>query len=281
MSKLTKKEFKEQEEIFKLLEKDSLTEDEKIHVYENINPGFIDNLQAGVYFTPFDYALDFALMSYKENSIVDCCAGIGGLSKSMLMRDSYDKNITSITCIEQNPLFVSIGKKLLPENDNSEKGTLVKWICADVFSQELWQELTLSGTQKFTTLISNPPFGKCPAKMKMNYEWIGYTQELELMVMALAVKFATHGNMILPSMSVEFRDCPVGHYYERIQRNKVDRFRKDIKEFFYQESMSIDSTVYSDWKNLSGGKISTEAVEINLDPSEYEPLDIPSREENV
>lgn len=257
MAKLSKREFKEQEAIFELLKKEKLTEDEKIHIYENINIGFIDNLQAGVYFTPFDMAMDFALMSYRHGKVIDCCAGIGGLSKAMLIRDSYEGNISEIICIEQNPQFVEIGRKLLPE---------ARWICADVFDEELWKELTKDG--KADCLISNPPFGKCPSRIKDNYSWMQYTEELELMVLELVIRFSTHGNMILPCGSIEFKENP---YYDRVESRKVAKLRTKVKEFFYQESMSIDSTIYSEWKNL--GKICTECVEINLDPKEYEPLD--------
>jgi hypothetical protein len=77
---------------------ENLSEEEIDHIYSNIDPGFIDNLQKGVYWTPYpDMSCDFSLMSYRWGHIVDVCAGIGGLAKSMFIRDSYDKHIESMT----------------------------------------------------------------------------------------------------------------------------------------------------------------------------------------
>jgi len=255
MAKLSKAEFKQQEQIFQLLQKDKLTEQEVWSIYQDINPGFIDNLQKGVYFTPIELAADFALMSYRYGNVVDVCAGIGGLSHCMKLRDTYEGSIKSFTCIELNPEFVKIGKKLLPE---------ANWICANAFDKELWSNITstLPGN-KFDVLISNPPFGKCPSNAKP--DWLNYTEELELMVMELALKFSNNAYMILPAGSIEFKEEP---YYQRVKSNKVEKFRKKNSQFFFQESMSISSDIYKqDWKNLAS--INVECVEICMNESDY------------
>lgn len=78
MGKLSKREVKEQEELFKLLEKVNLSEDEVWNIYENINIGYISNVStANAYFTPVYFANDLALFTNRTGNVVDIAAGIG------------------------------------------------------------------------------------------------------------------------------------------------------------------------------------------------------------
>ena len=108
MAKLTKAEIKEHNIALRLLEKDVLTFEEKLIVYEKWNESAISlNSEAGAFFTPIDFANDFSLELYNNKSTIDLCAGIGMLS---FVAYHY-KDCKDITCVEFNPIYCEIGKK--------------------------------------------------------------------------------------------------------------------------------------------------------------------------
>lgn len=111
MAKLTKEEIKKHNAAIDLLQKDKLTYDEKLFVYENWNEGATSvNSEAGAFFTPFNLANDFGLEIYRDGNVIDLCAGIG-----MLSFIAYHHNRCKVTCVELNPTYYEVGKKLLPE----------------------------------------------------------------------------------------------------------------------------------------------------------------------
>ena len=147
--KLSKQEIKLQKEVKALIDSDKkLHEDDLEYIYENFNPGFISDVTThSAYFTPLDMAYDFALFAGRHGVCVDMCAGIGILTYAAKIRDSWEKNITHQICIERNPDYLAIGKRLLPEAD---------WILGDMFDQNMWNDIL----KKYGRIDSIFPFGK-------------------------------------------------------------------------------------------------------------------------
>lgn len=140
MAKLTKQEIKAHNIAVELLKKEVLTYEEKITVFEKFNESATSvNSETGAFFTPHDLANDFSLNIYSEAKTIDLCAGIG-----MLAFAAYHyRDCTDIACVELNPIYYEIGKKLLPE---------AKWINDSMFNYKEFGH--------FDQAISNPPFGK-------------------------------------------------------------------------------------------------------------------------
>jgi hypothetical protein len=258
--KIPKRELKRQNELLALTKKDTLTADEIEQIYTEFNPAIINDISTdGVYFTPDGLASDAALFTYRDGHLIDVCAGIGALSYNCLMRDSYEKNIKSITCIEYNPRFVEIGKKLLPQ---------ANWICGSAFDESLWTGLTKDLLDnRFDCMISNPPFGVTQVKDDST-DWLNYQGHRDLMVLELCLRYAKNGNFILPSGSVPFEYSGRPYYRNEPDRwsQKLKKFLKDNKQHkFTMQCDGIDCSIYSDqWQNLNG--IGVECVDISIHP---------------
>ncbi|MGA7634654.1 MAG: hypothetical protein WCB11_28140 [Terriglobales bacterium] len=85
-----------------------------------------------------------ALARVSRFQILNLCAGIGILP-FCYRHFRYHEQMPDLTCVEINPEYVRIGRKLLPE---------ATWICGDVF--DVWQELP----RNFSCVVGNPPFGR-------------------------------------------------------------------------------------------------------------------------
>lgn len=264
MSRLTKREIKDQRDLYNLaisgLSSQWWEREEQVDkIYENFHPSIIDNqTENGAFYTPYGLAQDCAVFTHRHGHIVDVCAGIGMMAYRVKQMDSYDKKIKSITCIELNPKAVEIGKKLLPE---------ANWICGNVFDLDLWQSLTKDlPDNRFDIMISNPPFGK--DMNKRTAPFLNMSGERDLMVLELALRYAKGGYFILPSGSVPFKFSG-----ERYYKNEPDRWMQRLKRFikvneefkFNMVCDGIDTSIYKDdWKGLNG--ISVEAVDVQIYP---------------
>jgi hypothetical protein len=62
------------------------------------------------------------------------------------------EGFTELTCVEINPRYFEVGRKLLPE---------ARWINADVFD---WRTLDLG---RYDVAIANPPFGRVKPSVPM------------------------------------------------------------------------------------------------------------------
>jgi predicted RNA methylase len=201
MSKLTKPQAKAHAAAVALLAKDVLTIDDKIFVLENWNEGANHvNGSAGAFFTPHGLARDFAIDAYGGRT-VDLCAGIGALAFSVFWRSEWnrdrDQAPKQIVCIERNPDYVAVGRKILPE---------ATWICADVF------EVDYKALGHFGCAIANPPFGATPRAGK-GPRYTGKAFEYHLI--DLASDIADYGAFIIPQMSAPFQFSGVQCYGER------------------------------------------------------------------
>ena len=142
MSKLTKREIQLHDQAVCLLQKEHLSHEDKLFIFENFREDAEHiNSKSGAFFTPFGLANDFTLqipcLYGKTIRIIDLCAGIGVLSYAAQLECSdRSRCYADITCVELNPHYVEVGKKVVPE---------ATWICADVldpFLPDLWANLT-------------------------------------------------------------------------------------------------------------------------------------------
>jgi hypothetical protein len=233
MSKLTKQQSKAHRAAEDLLCKDVLTLDEKIFVYENWNEAAThDNTRAGAFFTPMGLANDFKL-EVPGPRIIDICAGIGILSFCKLHFQHHDPDRSpQITCVEINPDYVRVGRKLLPE---------AEWICADIFA--VWRDLP----RDFTTAIANPPFGNIRHAGKAP-RYSG--TEFEYKIIDIAAHLADYGVFIIPQMSAPFRYSGAP-YYQRQERPSYQKFARQTG-IRLDAGCGIDTTYHRDgWKHTA------------------------------
>jgi hypothetical protein len=224
MTKLTKEQSKRHQRAMDLVNSDrALTWEDKWFVLENYHEsqGQLNTL-AGAFFTPPGLARDAAI-EVVGNSVVDLCAGIGGLAFACQQPGR------EITCVEQCEEYVKVGKRLLPD---------ANWIWADVFTAELG---------RFDTAISNPPFGAIKGD-KFNGKYSG--SQFEYKVIERASQIADYGVFILPQMSAPFRYSGERNFREE----ETDKCRKFGEQtgIVMTPNCGIDTSIYvSEWKGVS------------------------------
>ncbi|NTA19879.1 methyltransferase [Agrobacterium tumefaciens] len=232
MAKLTKQQRKAHAEAEAILTKERLSEDEREFVFRNWHEGaeFI-NGAAGAFFTPFDLAGDFALDG-AGGRVIDLCAGIGVLSYFIGERAKYGSRATDLTCIEVNPKYCEVGRKLLPD---------ARWINADVFD---WRELDLG---RYDIAIGNPPFGR----VRRSGNAPRYRgAEFEFHIIDIAAELADHGAFIVPQLSASFQYSG-RHFYERRTSGKGIDFEK-ATGFRMEAGAGVDTSIYrDDWKDTN------------------------------
>ncbi|GHC61431.1 methyltransferase [Limoniibacter endophyticus] len=232
MAKLTKAQAKAHAQACDLLTKDVLTEDDKEFVYRNWNEGANHvNGEAGAFFTPFDMAFDFAIDA-GGGRIIDLCAGIGMLSYAVWQRSRFYDSRPQITCVERNPDYIEVGKKLLPE---------ATWIQADVL------DVLNMGLGRFDSAISNPPFGNI-RREKNSPRYTG--EDFEFHVIDIAAHLADYGCFIVPQMSAGFNYSGRKNY-ERQKDGKAVKFQ-ELTGLHFESGCGIDTSFYiNDWKGVS------------------------------
>ena len=230
MGKLTKSQTRQHEQACALLEKDELTFDEKWFILENWHEGASHlNTAAGAFFTPVDLACDFKL-EICGSKVIDLCAGIGVLSFMHYHRQAHDRR-PEVTCIEINPAYVAVGRKVLPE---------ARWICGDIF--KACQDLG-----DFDVAIANPPFGR-GTKGSAAPRYSG--PEFEFKVIDLASDLATFGAFIVAQKSAGFVYSGV-RYYERRESEEYRRFARQTG-LHLEPGCGIDTSVHQDgWRGVS------------------------------
>jgi hypothetical protein len=234
MAKLTKVQAKAHQQACDLLAKDVLTEDDKFFVLENWQESATHiNSSAGAFFTPFDLARDFAIETF-PGRVIDLCAGIGMLSFAVRCKHQWDKAPLDITCIEINPDYVAVGRKILPE---------ARWIEASVF------DVLDMDLGHFDIAISNPPFGhvrRPEGKRAPRYSGA----EFEFHVIDIAAHLANYGAFILPQMSSGFRYSG-SQQYRRDTTGKAVDFQ-NATGVFLGPNCGIDTACYKDaWRGVS------------------------------
>jgi predicted RNA methylase len=231
MAKLTKEQAKKHKQACNLLTKEKLSFDDKLFVLQHWNEGAENiNTTAGAFFTPIDLSKDFSI-EICEDQIIDLCAGIGALSFFAY----HHKNVKDITCVEINPNYVEVGKKILPE---------ATWICADVLDKN-----TILSLGNFKQAISNPPFGNIKTGDCSN--WLDYKgSDFEFKVLDVASKIAKHGSFIVPQASTDFKYSGERNFTPVTPMGKVKKFLNETG-LIIEPSCGIDTSVYlNDWKGV-------------------------------
>lgn len=199
MSRLSKAQIAAHNKAVDLLNLDRLNDDQREYVLDNWQESANHvNSAAGAFFTPNELAPSVVCYANGAKTIVDLCAGIGGLG---LWAWWLSGGKAEVTCVEVNPAYVEVGRKIFPE---------ARWICASVAD--------VDKIGQFDCAISNPPFGKT-AKIGTPR----YAGEDDLAVVDLASEIAEWGVFILPSGSVPFEYSGKPFYRER-ESAKYHRF---------------------------------------------------------
>lgn len=253
MAKLSKAQFKAHNEAEELLKNDALSWDDRELVLANWDPSARHvNSAAGAFFTPSGLAFDFALMLGNPPRILDLCAGIGALSFAIAYPNHHDR--PEIVCVEKNPDYVRVGRKVLPE---------AEWIEADVL------DVPGMNLGRFDAVISNPPFGKIKRdgnKTSPNYKGADF----EFHVIDIAMSMSDFGMFILPQMSAGFKYSG-RPFYERDKDGKAFEYQRQRGLHF--DACSIDANVYRDqWK---GTGPTVEVVSVEPQEAEAAASDLP------
>ncbi|MGV9268148.1 hypothetical protein ACWDRR_26185 [Kitasatospora sp. NPDC003701] len=149
----------------------------------------------GAFFTPPGLAAAFTIETTgpEVQRVLDLCAGIGRLAWSC-MNDLAAPD-REMVCVERNPLYVEVGRKVLPE---------ARWICADIFDLP-------SDLGRFDMVISNPPYGF----VERSGDGPGVrSRRFEYHALAVAAELAECGVFLIPQESAPFRFSGVPSYRE-------------------------------------------------------------------
>lgn len=133
-----------------------LTQDEVEFVFENFQEGADASTRiVGAHFTPAELASDLAA-NIDAEFYVDLFAGIGRLTRSVLDFYAWPGRRQAL-CVELNPTFVEVGKRLVPD---------AHWIQADLLTSDAAgtigkaiEELGWPVGRRDVGVISNPPYG--------------------------------------------------------------------------------------------------------------------------
>lgn len=236
MSRLSKEAAKAHEKAAALVALDrDLTDGEKDFVLDNWQEAATatHNLD-GAFFTPEALARDLSI-EVSGDRIIDLCAGIGRLAYTC--RDYWGRRWNNqtpreIVCVEKNPDYVAVGRKVLPE---------ATWICADVL------DIPGMNLGRFDTAISNPPFGA----IKRSGNAPTYDgPRFEYHVIAIASTLAEFGAFIIPQPSAPFRYSGQPHYRE-VRDRECAKFEQQTG-IALGSGAGFDTAIYRDeWRGVS------------------------------
>jgi hypothetical protein len=235
VAKLTKIQARLHQQACEILAADrDLSEDEKLFVLEHWQEAaHTTHALAGAFFSPLGLARDLSI-EVSGNRVIDLGAGIGHLAwscRDLWGRRWNDEPARELVCVEANPTYVEVGRRVLPE---------ATWICADLL------DVPEMGLGRFDTAIANPPFGA----IARAGDGPGYRgRRFEYHVIAVAGQIAKWGAFIIPQNSAPFRYS--GEPYFREQRDpELDRF-EHAAGITLEPSCGIETSIYAeDWHNV-------------------------------
>jgi len=220
MGKLTKKETKLHQQVMELVHSDRvLKHEEKEFILQNYAGDAVGS--TGAFFTPEMLSWDFIIDAGCTGRCIELCAGIGRLSF-----DQYQRNRPEhITCVELNPEYVMIGKRVLPE---------AEWVTGDA--------LTFTTSERYDVVYGNPPFGKIKTSEIKTGKYSG--SEFEYKVIEHGSTLAPYGVWIVPQGSAGFVYSGV-HCYERRESTKYQKFAQDTG-WTFEAGCGIDTSIFRD-----------------------------------
>lgn len=224
MAKLSKAQIKAHNRALEILTQGRLSDEDADFVFDNwMESANHVNSAAGAFFTPREMSWSFAI-EVGGHRILDLCAGIGILGYAVYHRSLWGNDgPCDITCVEINPDYIAVGKKVLPQ---------ATWIQADALA-----ELDIG---RFDWVISNPPFGRFQGHANF-----------DLAVVEAAERYADLGTFILPAGSVPWaysgRPC-----FEADSRSDVAKRFRDRTKIDLTPNCGIDcSTWEMDWRGAA------------------------------
>lgn len=242
MGKLTKKETKLHQQVMELVHSDRVLKyEEKEFILQNYAGDAVGS--TGAYFTPELLSNDFIVDAGCTGRCIELCAGIGRLSFDQYLRNKPKH----IACVELNPEYVMIGKRVLPE---------AEWICMDA--------LSYTSTEPFDIVYGNPPFGKIKTSDVKTGKYSG--SEFEYKVIEHGSTLAPYGVWIVPQGSAGFvysgAQC-----YERRESTKYQKFTKDTG-WTFEAGCGIDTSIYRDEWHGTNVVCEVVTVEYFCDPKQ-------------
>ena len=230
MARLSKAQAKLHAQACEILQKDVLSSEEKWFVLENWQESATHiNTVAGAFFTPVGLARDMSI-EVPAGRVIDLCAGIGTLSYMVRMQHEHNGPV-DLTCVELNPDYIEVGRKILPE---------ANWICADVYN--LPEDIG-----HFDCAIGNPPFGATPRQGRAP-RCPGRNFESHLI--DIASDIADYGVFIIPQETAPFSYSGQRNYQSTpSERNTEFEAKTGI---VLEPNCGIDTSYYADdWHGVS------------------------------
>ncbi|WP_280412565.1 methyltransferase [Nocardia asiatica] len=240
MAKLTKQEEKLHAEALALvdLERD-LTLPEREFVLEHFQEASTaTNSTHGAFFTPEGLANDFSIeVPDYATRIIDLGAGIGRLSfgcRNVFGNHWNGDPLREFVCIERNPEYARIGRKVLPE---------ATWIVGDIL------DVPDMGLGRFDAAIGNPPFGAIKRTKDAPGGYKG--RKFEYHVIAVAAAVADYGVFIIPQNSAPFTYSGRDFYEHHGGDREYQKFHK-ATGIALEANCGIDTAYYRDeWHGVS------------------------------
>ncbi|MFC8224098.1 methyltransferase [Streptomyces sp. NPDC057362] len=187
----------------------------------------------GAFFTPGGLAADLTLNAFGAGRIIDLCAGIGRLAWTAHQYLGAHGAAREIVCVEKNPEYVRIGRKVLPE---------ATWICGDVFDVPT---MDLGG--QFDVALANPPFGRVSRQGRTAPRYSG--PQFEYHVIDIAAEVARQGVFIIPQESAPFRNS--GCAFTEQRTAQYERFERQTG-LTLEQGCSVDTSQYVDeWRDAA------------------------------
>lgn len=249
MARVSKAKIKLHFEACELVDSDEvLTLDQREFILENWNPMVSHNVTwNAAFFTPMSVTNDFMMETLNgDKRVVDLCAGIGRLAYAMWKRNLWYNDQVEIVCVERDPEFIKVGKRVLPE---------ATWVRGDIFDESTWKELG-----RFDEAISNPPYG---LKVEKN-EWLKNGPS-QFMAAEVAMKLAPVATFLLAQSDCPFQFSGV-QSFRTVENNKYEKWSREVGVVF-QPNCGLDlSYSAGEWDGLSKGMmfeiVNVERVEV-------------------
>ncbi|MFJ8388665.1 methyltransferase [Streptomyces sp. NPDC094438] len=209
MAKMTTEQATQHRKAKGLVDLDrELTPEEREFVLDNLMEEGTARLD-GAFFTPGGLAVDMAIEAFGKGRVIDLCAGIGRLAWTAMHYLRSHGAAREIVCVEKNPEYVRVGRKVLPE---------ATWICADVFDVP-----TMDLGAPFDVALANPPYGAVARGGRTAPRYTG--SKFEYHVIDIAAEVARHGVFLIPQESAPFRAS--GHDgFEETRGDQYERFER-------------------------------------------------------